>query len=207
MTGRYAKCRTPKRCWVSSVHFSRDKSLESPSRGNSHGGFGGRPHGKGPASQAPRRAAHPSVKVSGRWRYVYRAIDQFGQVIDVYVSPRRDGGAARCFFARALATTKVVPVEVTTDKAAVYPHVLDELAPGAWHCTELSANNRIEADHGQLKQRLRPMRGLKTDHGARIIIAGHAFIQNIRRGHYELGVDEAATLRVAAAFDELALAI
>jgi DDE domain len=82
------------------------------------------------------------VKVSGRWRYVYRAIDQFGQVIDVYVSPRRDGGAARCFFTRALATTKVVPVEVTTDKAAVYPQVLDELAPGAWHCTELYANNR-----------------------------------------------------------------
>jgi transposase-like protein len=147
------------------------------------------------------------VKVSGRWRYVYRAINQFGQVIDVYVSPRRDGGAARCFFAPALATTKVIPVEVTTDKAAVYPHVLDELAPGAWHCTELYANNRMEADHGQLKRRLRPMRGLKTDHGARIIIAGHAFIQNIRRGHYELGVDEAATLRVAAAFDELALAI
>jgi hypothetical protein len=111
------------------------------------------------------------------------------------------------FFTRALATTKVVPVEVTTDKAAVYPHVLDELAPGAWHCTELYANNRMEADHGQLKRRLRPMRGLKTDHGARIIIAGHAFIQNIRRGHYELGVDEPMTLRVAAAFDELALAI
>jgi transposase-like protein len=147
------------------------------------------------------------VKASRRWRYVYRAIDQFGQVIDAYVSPRRDGGAARCFFARAMATIKVVPVEVTTDKAAVYPHVLDELAPGAWHCTELYANNRMEADHGQLKRRLRPMRGLKTDHGARIIIAGHAFIQNIRRGHYQLGVDEAATLRVAAAFDELALAI
>jgi transposase, IS6 family len=98
-------------------------------------------------------------------------------------------------------------VEVTTDKATVYPHVLDELTPGAWHCTELYANNRIKADHGQLKQRLRSMRGLKTDHGARIIIAGHAFIQNIRRGHYELGVDEAATLRVTAAFDELALAI
>lgn len=50
-------------------------------------------------------------------------------------------------------------------------------------------------------------RGLKTDHGARITIAGHAFIQNIRHGHYELSVDEAATLRVAAAFDELILAI
>jgi hypothetical protein len=65
----------------------------------------------------------------------------------------------------------------------------------------------MKADHGQLKRRLRPMRGLKTDHGARIIIAGHAFIQNIRRGHYELGVDEAVTFQVAAAFDELALAI
>jgi transposase-like protein len=65
----------------------------------------------------------------------------------------------------------------------------------------------MEADHGQLKRRLRPMRGLKTDQSARIIIAGHAFIQNIRRGHYELGVDEPMTLRVAAAFDELAPAI
>jgi IS6 family transposase len=98
-------------------------------------------------------------------------------------------------------------VEVTTDKAAAYPHVLDELAPGAWHCTELYANNRIEADHSQLKRRLRPMRSLKTDQSARIIIAGHAFIQNIRRGHYELGVDEPMTLRVAAVFDALALAI
>jgi transposase-like protein len=65
----------------------------------------------------------------------------------------------------------------------------------------------MEADHGQLKRRLRPMRGLKTDQSARIIIAGHAFIQNIRRGHYELSVDEPMTLRVAAAFDELTLAI
>jgi hypothetical protein len=51
------------------------------------------------------------------------------------------------------------------------------------------------------------MRGLKTDQSARIIIVGHAFIQNIRRGHYQLGIDEAATLRVAAAVDELALTI
>jgi transposase, IS6 family len=94
-----------------------------------------------------------------------------------------------------------------TDKAAVFPHVLDELAPGAWHCTQAYANNRMEADRGQLKRRLRPMRGLSSDQSARIIIAGHAFIQNIRRGHYELGVDEPMTLRVLSAFDGLALAI
>jgi IS6 family transposase len=75
-------------------------------------------------------------------------------------------------------------VKVTTDKAAVYPDVLNKVAPAAWHCTQAYANNPMEADHGQLKRRLRPMRGLKTDHAARKIITGHAFIQDIRRGHY-----------------------
>jgi transposase-like protein len=55
--------------------------------GNEPVRFGGRPHGKGPAQQAPRRAAHPAVKVRGVWRYVYRAVDQHGQVIDVLLSP------------------------------------------------------------------------------------------------------------------------
>ena len=70
------------------------------------------------------------VKVAGRWRYVYRAIDQFGQVIDVFVSPRRDANAARRFFEQAIGTTKVAPVEVVTDQAAAYPAVLEELLPG-----------------------------------------------------------------------------
>src|SRR5690348_16603525 len=87
------------------------------------------------------------VRVNGVWRYIYRAVNQHGQVIDVLVSTRRDADAARRFFRRALATLKVVPVEVVTDAAAVYPRVLDELAPAAWHHVERWANNRIEADH------------------------------------------------------------
>jgi transposase-like protein len=55
------------------------------------------------------------VKVAGQWRYVYRAIDQFGQVIDLFVSVRRDTKAAHRFFERAIGTTKVTPVEVVTD--------------------------------------------------------------------------------------------
>jgi transposase, IS6 family len=51
------------------------------------------------------------------------------------------------------------------------------------------------------------MRGLKQDRSARIVIAGHAFVQNVRRGYYELAVEEPASRRVAVAFDELALAI
>ncbi len=65
----------------------------------------------------------------------------------------------------------------------------------------------VEADHGRLKARLRPMRGLKQDRSARVIIAGHAFVQNLRRGHFELAIGEQVNRRVAVAFDELALAI
>jgi transposase-like protein len=147
------------------------------------------------------------VRVAGRWRYVYRAIDQFGQVIDVLVSARRDAETARRFFQRAIGVTFMAPTEVTTDQAPVYPVVLEERLPATWHRTDRYANNRVECDHGRLKARLRPMRGLRRDRSARVIIAGHAFVQNVRRGHYELAVDEPAHRRVAVAFDELALAI
>jgi transposase-like protein len=147
------------------------------------------------------------VKVAGRWRYVYRAIDQFGQVVDVFVSRCRDANAARRFFQRAIGTTKVIAVEVTTDQAPVYPSLMEELLPAAWHRTDCYANNRVEADHGRLKARLRPMRGLKQDRGARIVIAGHAFIQNVRRGHYELAVGKPPNRHVVIAFDELTVAI
>lgn len=66
------------------------------------------------------------------------------------------------------------------------------------------ANNRVECDHGRLKARLPPMRGLKRDHTARVIMRGHALMQNIRRGHYELGVDARPHWRVEHAFIELA---
>jgi transposase-like protein len=85
--------------------------------------------------------------------------------------------------------------------------VLDELLPGALHNHARAANNSVENDHGRLKARLRPMRGLKQDRSARIIIAGHALIQNLRRGHYELGVDAPPTVRLEAAFAELASTI
>jgi transposase-like protein len=147
------------------------------------------------------------VKVNGVWRYVYRAVDQHGQVIDVLVSARRDGEAARRFFQRALASLKVVPAEVVTDSASVYPAVLDELIPSAWHHVERYANNPVESDHAQLKRRLRPMRRLRTDRTAQVIIAGHAFVQNLRRGHYELAIDVPAPVRVSEAFTELARAI
>ncbi len=147
------------------------------------------------------------LKIGGTWRYLFRAIDQFGQVIDVFLSLRRNREAARRLFAQAISRTRVSPTAVTTDRYRVYPRLLDELLPGTFHDTEVHANNLLETDHGRLKARLRPMRGLKRDRTARVIVAGHAFIQNLRRGFYELGTDVRPTARLADAFAELALVI
>jgi DDE domain len=69
---------------------------------------------------------------------------------------------------------------------------------------EQYANNSAEADHGRLKARLRPMRGLKSIRSLRTVAAGHAFVQNLRRGHYELTADLTIHDRVRVAFTELA---
>ena len=100
-----------------------------------------------------------------------------------------------------------MPVEVVTDRAPAYPQIIDEMAPAARHVTEPYANNSIEADHGRLKARLRPMRGLKRLASARTVAAGHAFVQNLRRGHYEISAEVPVQDRIRVAFDELALVL
>ena len=163
--------------------------------------------------EAPSRAATASAAVgsstrrngyvSGTWRYVYRAVDHYGHVIDVFVSTKRDTLAATRFFASVIGVHGP-PTEVTTDRAPALARAISELLPLALHDTTQYANNRVEADHGRLKARLRPMRGLKRASTASMAIRGHAFIQNLRRGHYEFGVEALPGLHLAASFDELA---
>jgi len=83
--------------------------------------------------------------------------------------------------------------------------VLDDLPPATWQRTDQYPNNRIECDHGRPKARLRPMRGLKQDRSATVVLAGHALVQNLRRGHYELAVEEPVNRRLAIVFAELPL--
>ena len=80
------------------------------------------------------------VKVAGRWVYLYRAIDQDGQVIDVLVSQKRDLAATRRFFLRALEHGPC-PTEVSTDRAPAYPRVIEELMATVCHVTEQYADN------------------------------------------------------------------
>jgi hypothetical protein len=73
------------------------------------------------------------VKVAGHWSYLYRAVDQHGQDIDMLVSTRRNAEAVRSFFTHAL-TARSTPVEITTDRAPTYPRVLGEPLPAARRC-------------------------------------------------------------------------
>jgi transposase-like protein len=88
-----------------------------------------------------------------------------------------------------------VPAEVITDRLPALAIVIEELVPAAWHHTGRYENNRVECDHGRPKARLRPMRGVKRNRTASVVIRGHAFIQNLRRGHDELALDAAPLFR------------
>jgi IS6 family transposase len=114
----------------------------------------------------------------------------------VVVCARRDSAAARAFFAGAL-NRGPAPVQVTTDRAPPYPRVIDELVPGARDVLEWYANSLVEADHGRLKARLRPTRGVRTIRWLRSVAAGHAFAQNLRRGHSQLTSNGQPTIKSA----------
>jgi transposase-like protein len=126
------------------------------------------------------------ARIRGRWHYIYRAIDADGQIVDAYVSPTRDMVAARAFFERAIVNSGTTPRRVITNRAGAYPPALALVVPDALHRTGRYRTNGIERDHGFLKERLRPMRGLKSVSSAAIFAPGHALIRNICRGLYQV---------------------
>jgi IS6 family transposase len=146
-------------------------------------------------------------RLKGHWAYCYRAIDQGGQVVDVYLSERRNAAAARAFFERAVAESGVRPARVVTDKAACYPPVPRALLPAAEHRTFKCLNNGLKRDHGHLKQRLRRMRGIKQRASADSLTRGHALVQNLRNGFSSLTDRAPRPLRLATAWPQLARAI
>jgi transposase, IS6 family len=127
------------------------------------------------------------VKVAGRWGYVYRALDEYGQVVEVLFREHRDTEAAAAFFRSALENTGVTPHTVTTDKAAAYPPALAEVLPEIEHITGKAEQQRIERDHQHLKGRLKVFRGCKTARGAQRFCQAHGFVRNLRQGFYRLG--------------------
>ncbi len=115
------------------------------------------------------------IRLAGRWVYAYRAIDEHGQVIDVYVSETRDAAAATAFFAQAIARTDVRPHRVTTDKASAYPPALRAVVPEAEHVMGKAEQQGIERDHQHLKGRTRCMRGFQRLGCAQVVYLANTF--------------------------------
>lgn len=108
------------------------------------------------------------IKVHGQWRYLYRAIDRDGNLVDAMLSEHRNLAAAKAFFRSAKTVTDVVPERVTTDGHDAYPAAIrSELGKTVWHRTNVYLNNHLEQDHRGIKDRCRPMRGFKSMASAR----------------------------------------
>lgn len=101
--------------------------------------------------------------MSGRWCYLYRAIDRDGQLVDSMLSPKRDMAAAQRFFRSAQAVAGRRPEQVTTDGHHSYPRAISEvLGKKVKHRCSRYKNHRIEQDHRGIKQRYYPMLGFKS---------------------------------------------
>ena len=130
------------------------------------------------------------VRVGGSWKYLFRAVDKTGRLIDFLLSDRRNTRAAHRFLGKALKTMRNwPPVSITTDKLGSYPKAIrrlqrdGHLSQDVMHRTSKYLNNVIEADHGALKQVIRSTRGFQTMKTAYATIKGFEIMRMIRRGH------------------------
>ncbi len=147
------------------------------------------------------------IKIGKRWHYLFRAIDEHGQIVDVYLSNRRDRAAAQVFFNGAMQISTVTPSRVTTDKAKCYPPALRAVFRTVEHRSSKYLNNGLERDHQHLKGRVRPMRWFKTVGGASNFCHGHTLIRNLGRGFSSLTAAVLPRQRLATAWSILAASL
>ena len=102
------------------------------------------------------------LRINGQWCYIYRAIDKAGNLVDVYLSPKRDKASAIKFFQSAIHVTGHSPVQITTDKNPAYSDAIKQaLGDTVKHRTNKYLNNCLEQDHRAIKSRYYPMKGFK----------------------------------------------
>jgi putative transposase len=139
------------------------------------------------------------VKINGKQHYLWRAVDQDGEVVDVYLQARRDGAAAKRFFKRLLRNHGGEPRQIVTDKLRSYPVAHREVIPETIHVTDRYANNRVEQSHEATRVRERGMRRFKSKGQAQRFVAAHAAVSNLfNLGRHLVRAQHYRDLRVSA---------
>jgi putative transposase len=144
------------------------------------------------------------IKINGKQHYLWRAVDQDGEVVDVYLQAKRDGAAAKRFFRRLLRSHGSEPRKIVTDKLRSYGVAHRELMPEVIHDTSQYANNRAEQSHEATRVRERGMRGpasrrFKSVKQAQRFLGAHAAVSNLfNLGRHLVRAQHYRDLRVSA---------
>ncbi len=147
------------------------------------------------------------MKISGKRQYLWRAVDQDGEVVDVYLQARRDGAAARRFFKRLMQSCGGEPRSIVTDKLRSFGVAHRELMPDVIHNTARCANNRAEQSHEPTRVRERGMRRFKSPKHAQQFLSTHAAVYNLfNLGRHLVGAEHYRNLRISA-FNDWKMAV
>ena len=119
------------------------------------------------------------VKIRGKQHYLWRAVDQDGDVVDVFLQTRRDGNAAKLFLKRLLTVHGGEPRKIVTDKLASHGVAHRKLIPDSIHETSRYANNRAELSHQPTRVRERGMRRFKSMRQAQRFLGVHSAVHNL----------------------------
>ena len=139
------------------------------------------------------------VKINGKQQYLWRALDQDGEVVDVFLQARRDGNAAKRFFRRLLRSHGGEPRKIVTDKLRSYGVAHREIIPEAIHDTSHYVNNRAEQSHEPTRVRERGMRRFKSVGQAQRFLGTHAAVYNLfNLGRHLIGAEHYRNLRISA---------
>ena len=139
------------------------------------------------------------VKINGKQHYLWRAVDQNGEVVDVYLQAKRDGAAAKRFFKRLLHSHSGEPRKIVTDKLRSYGVPHRQLMPEVIHSTQQYENNRAEQSHEATRVRERGMRRFKSAKQAQRFVTAHAAVSNLfNLGRHLIRAEHYRSLRTSA---------
>ena len=140
-----------------------------------------------------------TIQINGKQHYLWRAVDQDGEVLDVYLQRKRDGAAAKRFFRRLLRNHGAEPRRIVTDKLRSYPVAHRDVIPDSIHVTDQHANIRAEQSHEATRVRERGMRRFKSVAQVQRFVTAHSAVQNLfNLGRHLVRDEHYRNLRVGA---------